>query len=610
MTSLIPNSADLKKTFLESVVPLLRGSKIVFFTLAFCNIYFDFVLRQSLVYSIGLLIALIVIIKNFYFGLSKNLPLAILRFICIIVLSFLLPIESYFRIILLSIIYFLGGFISKKLKFDSAILNTNSSLSLIILCKVFISILLKFPQEILQFLTLGYDNALHFSLLRSFIATPWFPFISPEDWSSKFSLVYSYPSGQAAFYSFVSSVFLPSNPSVDSLLVIYFFIGLASVFSVFLMVLLPLGQKLTYFNTLPRLILALATSIMGAGVLFTSGFPPYLLGIVVFLLWLLASLGEESNRALLPTSLSIPIIQVVCPAMLPFLFLPLLSVSYKYVKSAISKRVSQKSFIEGMFLLSLALITLLLLKNMSGSAGWRQILLPGGVQPPYLVTYGTCFILAFFMVFRSETIIKLALMSSLIATTFFIYLTVSETGSIQYYAVKQFYLFLILAAFISSYLVARKPGLLNVSTSLVLATVILIPAFRPHIFQGGFMGTLPKAIVDTSSRVEWSNEPVNSLAIVEDLKNVSDLDFSCIVIRDLPSEADLSSRWLNTLNAQNLISDECFSIFGNPQSMDLEELAIRINKSELSVLVILDPKDFTTKSIYFNEKTILYSRKG
>jgi hypothetical protein len=124
------------------------------------------------------------------------------------------------------------------------------------------------------------------------------------------------------------------------------------------------------------------------------------------------------------------------------------------------------------------------------------------------------------------------------------------------------------------------------------------------------MGTLPKTVTDTSTKSEWVNEPVNSELVITNLNRLKQFHYDCIVYRDVPFEPDLTSRWLNAMSNLNLISDECFSVFGNPSSMKMEELQDRINQTKLKVLVLIDTEDYKIDYNSFKQGTMFLSTNG
>ena len=588
----------------------IKKAQSIYLLLLVINMTLDLYLGRNPLESLLLFITLFMIVKNFYFAIPKNLPLGLIRLLCLIVLTYLLPINFYFRLLILFTIYLVGSHICRLTKTYSGEPNIKVPLALIMISKAILLLLLKYVEVVIQFLTLGYDNALHFSLFRSFVATPWFPFASDKDWSTPFTGFYSYPSGQSALYSFFSSILLPDGATVEALVSVFFLLGVAGVIGIFLIVFQPVCKDNSFKNLSLRFMLAATTSIMGAGIMMTNGFPPYLLGIAIFLLWLKTVLDEDPKHALFSTSLTIPIIQVVSPALLLFLLLPFSAIAFKYILNAFQQGISRKILSQGILVFPLALVTLLFIQNTSGSAGWRQLLVPGGIQPPYMVTYFICITLALGLVFKTRNYLQLTVVSSLVSTLMLIFLTVKITGSIQYYAVKQFYLLLVLVGFVCGYKIAKNSSKLHASLGLVLIIVMIFPAIRPNIFQGGFMGTLPKAVSDTSTKSEWINEPVNSELVTTNLDRLKQLDYDCIVYRDVPFDPDLSSRWLNALSSLNLISDECFSVFGNPSSIKMEELQDRINQSKLKVLVLIDLEDYDIKYDSFKRGTGFLSTNG
>jgi hypothetical protein len=588
----------------------LKKVQGIYLVLLIVNIVLDAYLGRNLVESLILFITLFIIIKNFYFAIPRNLPLGLIRFFCLVVLTYLLPINFVFRLLILAAIFLIGSIVCRITKTSSGASNINLALALLAISKALILFLYNHVQVVFQFLTLGYDNALHFSLFRSFIETPWFPFVSKNDWSSQFTGFNSYPSGQSVLYSFFSSILLPEGVTVEMLVGVFFLLGIIGMVGVFLTVFQPAYKENKLKNFPLRFTLAAATSIMGAGILMTNGFPPYLLGIMIFLLWLKTVLDEDSGNTLIPTSMTIPVIQVVSPALLLFLFLPFIVMAFKYTSEILSQGMSRKSVGEILLLSPLLLATILFMQNTSGSAGWRQLLIPGGVQPPYLITYLLCMTIALAFIFGTRDFLKLALISSLVTTFTLIFLTRYITGSIQYYSIKQFYLLLVLVGFVSAYQLAKSYSKLNGFLALTLIVMMIFPAIRPNIFQGGFMGTIPKTMSDTRIKSEWLNEPVNSELVTANLKRLTGNYYDCIVYRDIPFDPDLTSRWLNAMTNKNLISDDCFSIFGNPSSIEMDELEERINQSKLKVLVLLDEEDFEVDYDAFKQGTVFFSTNG
>jgi hypothetical protein len=239
----------------------------------------------------------------------------------------------------------------------------------------------------------------------------------------------------------------------------------------------------------------------------------------------------------------------------------------------------------------------------SGSFGWRQILAPGGVQRPNLLI--AIFITALFIVtsikYRSDFSIWLLTISGALSVAFLSSITFIYTGSIQYYAVKQLYVWLPLAfLFITTQIWKFKFASKNVTESNLagfIALFLVFFSFWTNSPSNGFMGTPVSAVRNLASQSTWYQSVVYGPNFLNDYPSSNSSPPKCVIFRVNPSESDLNSRWANALTNPLSMSSKCFDGYWNSSPLTTVQVIDRLRHLNENYLLILplSEKDSTSK---------------
>ena len=239
----------------------------------------------------GILIALIstsLLLTTRQGGQDRNFASSPITIISMVLVTFLFPISNLTRwSILLAyscLILLTNPGKSKSISLTSVIKIVNVSLLSILLTEI----LKKVSVYSLQFFSFGYDNAFHFAIFRYFRSSTWFPFGSESNWGTDFGMFYTYPTGQAALWSFLAEPLIGN--SIDPLenLAAYTFILASCCFLMVILVFRQIRPKLGgfYLVWLTPMLLSIFISITFSSILFTNGFLPYYFGLPCVLIFI------------------------------------------------------------------------------------------------------------------------------------------------------------------------------------------------------------------------------------------------------------------------------------------------------------------------------------
>lgn len=515
-----------------------------------------------------------------------------------ITFSFFLPINNIARWIVLGI---LSTFLILKQRHGlfGIAYPLMKSLNYVLAGNLALSIFSKFSRHLLEFLSFGYDNALHFSLFRDYRSTASFPFGFASSWATDFGLFKAYPSGQAAIWSFSAEPLIGN--SVDPILNLNVFVTLAFVCLLGISVILWRLLRKPNGNLLERVLVPVGLSaLIGVGIvgiLFSNGFIPYALG--AFILALLVAVYPScvsSVERIFTIAASVFLLSLTTPSLVLFLSLPVLFVGFQELRILIRSR---KYFtLLGLIVMVVAVLSSILWVShkTTSSFGWRQILAGGGAQPPNL--YEILIILSLFLaiLYKSRRkiahdILYLVSLSGLLSVGLFDAITIAYTGSIQYYAIKQCYVWLIFGAAVLCRDLIRKNGMPDgrfIVLSICMSFLLLLPLSFPRVFLGGFMGTLPNAVIHTLATKNWKTEVVDADVTFSTVA-AEKRNHECLILRYSPYDSDLNSRWLNALTREVGITNDCFAGFWNTTPLTLPQLQDRLNKLHGPFVVAIDP---------------------
>ena len=528
--------------------------------------------------------------------------------------SFLFPISNNSRwmvLLISTMLYLLYSFIRKR-----TAVQTFGPIFLDMAVMVFgvnslFAIFRTFTIHTLQFLTFGYDNAFHFTQYRAFRESSWFPYASNNLWSSDFSLFKTSPQGLHALFSFLTSVLIGDNHNALLELNSYGFLSLGFLVTATICSINLIKKQIRpQFNKNINIIVFWLIAIIAfatLGTLFTNGFPPYILSSCVILLWLI-----ESNRQnglisfTLNLCMAIFCVFVIHPGPMNLLVLPALIVFVRIIKKTREGNWRTGAVAAGLSI-SVLMYLIWTMGQTSGKFGWHQILQPGGCKAPGLFSAMTALICFIYVIYRSRTLIASDPLiqvgiSGMISVALFSALTIWFTGSIQYYAIKQFYIWEFFAGIIiiRYCLLSLKEKQTTILLYLLLISSILsAPMIFPGNHSGPWMGVFPEGLKASIQSSVWENQIVNAQLLLKQGKIAMKLSDKCFITKIGSHPSDLNSRWLNSFSTPVHMSDPCFGGFWNSDQTNLNLLASKLHKVDLKFVIFSDLshiKDFKEPS--------------
>jgi len=556
-------------------------------------------------YHFGILIALIstlLLLSTRQGGQDRNFSSSPIAIISLALVTFLFPISNLTRWSIL-------------LAYSCLILLTDpgkrKSISLISVIKIVnVSVLSIFLTEILkkvsvyglQFFSFGYDNAFHFAIFRYFRKSSWFPFGLESDWGTDFGMFHTYPTGQAALWSFLAEPLIGN--SIDSLenLAAYTFILISCFFLMVILVFRQIRPKLGgfYLVWLTPILLSIFINVTFSSILFTNGFLPYYFGLLCVLIFI-DSYKCKENSVFRITSFALValILVLVSPSITAFFVLPAaLMIVLEMKKMLVSKQYASLTISIALGVMILLLI-LWIEQRTTSTYGWRQILAPGGIRQPSIVQAaavisGSLGVLVLERKKFSKDLLSLVSFSGLVSVGILTSLTVFYTGSIQYYAVKQAYVSLTISAIvICRYLLHKKiVNHLRVTSILITSLILILPNIVPRALNSGYMGALTGVASHTLRQGNWNTEVVDASRIFGSFSEESQEEENgpaCLIFRISPFDSDLNSRWLNSLTQKPNITNNCFAGFWNSGALTIDQLITKLGNLPGSFLVVVDP---------------------
>ncbi len=477
-----------------------------------------------------------------------------------------------------------------------------------------VSVLYRVPKVTLQFLGYGYDNAFHLTVFRGYRSTNWFPIADSSNWWSDFELFKRTPTASSAVYSLFSNIAIGSNNLPMMEMSAFLAINLVALFSIiYIGTKIVFGQdykKLSFLNFSILLTGNVAVILSTSGVMLANGFPPYLLVTLILVYWMHINFEKLSTRSrLMNLSLAAYSIILITPGPVLFLFLPGMYLLVISIKDFFRTR-EIINFIKNLILpITLATLSLTTFKDTSGSYGWRQILAPGGVYKPNLVISFLIFVLfvgsfLFLLKTKKLDICWLMVFSGGLSVAAFSILTYFFTGSIQYYAVKQLYIWLPLSGILlykffhsSDKVLRRKPHSL---VTFCLSLTLILSSFQINRSESGFMGTLPVATLNLLDNETWKNSVVNADAHIQTYDSLTSKRSGCQIYRLNTEESDLNSRWANALTSPISMTESCFGGYWNSSKLSIVELIDKLENLKGDFLLILPfEKDMKNPKIVF-----------
>jgi hypothetical protein len=187
-------------------------------------------------------------------------------------------------------------------------------------------------------------------------------------------------------------------------------------------------------------------------------------------------------------------------------------------------------------------------------------------------------------------------------------LTIAYTGSIQYYAIKQLYVcLLILTIVVMKYLFEmNQSSLAKILGSTLIIGIFSVSLLYSKVYTTGFMGTMPNAIRSISNEKSWQTSSVDSHNLIRMKGKLNPiLQNQCLIFRVSPFESDLNSRWANAIGNSNSTSEACFGAYWNSHMLSDQELISKLKSSSMDYVLIVALSQKENFSSYISKNVSL-----
>lgn len=526
-------------------------------------------------------------------------PIHIMSTILILCLSYVSPVSNVWRwliiaLVSISIFYLRIGNVTR----DSFLFSARIFLNILLFLSLMTNLVAKFPKHILQFLSFGYDNAIHFTAFRGYRSENWFPnLVQTSNWTD-LSLLTNYPGGFSVISSFTSEILIgksKTTPLELSAYIILLFVCLILIVLTSSNIVRQITPEMKSRNLFLIMLLLVLFTVSVTATLITNGFPPYLLAILITLLW--ANLILKNFvliQGFFVTFVALLVLLLITPASAALLFLPLIQLFTRVSFNLHLGYYRRQTYLYCAILAILSTITAAIFLNTTASFGWRQLLIPGGVNvpDPFIASF-ICIATFFVLVINFPDIFKnylsLAVISGGLSVLAIVLLGVLNGVGVSYYALKQYYIWAPVALIYTLGLVCRSKvnkfsKFLAYTYCSIFSLLCFISAF-PNTDQSPWMGRLPVVIQNTLDSGKWQAQVVDSNKVMSGEVDKFDERF-CILNRLNPYETDLNSRWSNALFASNFISEDCFSIYWNSTADTFTTILDRTLNSGIKTILL------------------------
>ena len=534
----------------------------------------------QLFYSLSL-ITLLILLFSFLRSHSK----ALILFLTVIVVS--ATVSEYLILISLAITLY---FVLRESMWQIALSIKNrklffSTFIFFLLYQVVFELTSKVKLNVLQFLTFGYDNAQHLGLFKVFVNEKTLSSSIFGSWENDFGLFREYPPGHALFTSYVSRVFFWNLERANNQLIVFFLINLAVFVSCIVIANSFMQENRSVTRKFSPRLLATVLAIYPWGILYTNGFGPYIFGILIILLVLSATMNASSfEQQITLHVLGTSLLLITTPSLV-FSFIPSISVALFVNRDSYSVLIKSKQFI---FSFLFGLLALTIHFQTSNNFGWRQLLGDGGVQPPslgfvILISLISLFFLVNFFRKFDRNQFSLVIMSLLVTTVMLICLNVFFTGTVNYYAIKQFHIFsgFLCVYFVQKCFFTERKKMVFRTMAVMLLAVSVIGIIKPKQYTGAFMGHLFETVTNAAFRSDWQNEIVDANSVLSALEKTSNSSDKCLIYHVGGNQIDLNSRWLNSIGSARSITQDCFMSFWNRQDLSLSNFLATLSDQEV-----------------------------
>ena len=534
------------------------------------------------------------------FTFPRNISVKLLLLFTVSGLSYLFTISNTQRYII-GILLLVGLHVFSK-KWKLTLSSTRYLDVILIIVQISYLIVRNFPERFLQFLIYGYDNAFHFSLFRIYMTAENYPTASANNWPTDFELFRHYPGGFYAVGSFLSSIVVGDTEDPTSLLSAYFSI----LIFIYLGILLVSVSLITSKHGSPKFwnrhLIIVLPLIASVGILLTNGYPPYLYTLLILLLLMIVLADDrELGNTILWVSIGLHLTLISQPLVAMNLIVPFLFVAGYFVLKIFRRSIVLRDFRSFALGCILGFVTLKMVSSTSENFGIATLKATGSVQPLSIQYWVIQLTLLIFLVFASFSkklplLISLILISTMLPFLFLMSLTFMDDGSIGYYAIKQGYIwsFLLNVAALFTYEHNKSPSsilfknkkLANEFLIPLLVVGALVGASTPRVFNGPGMGTLENVIsASLGSKLEWKSNGLDAQKILIAARRTKPYKSDCFIYKSNQNFSDLGSRWLNSLST-NKVSNACFGVYWNSDSISAEDMKKRIIDSKLGVTII------------------------
>ena len=550
---------------------------------------------------LGLLFLLIFSTLNHTsFTYPRNIAVKLLLFCTVSGLSYLFTLSNSHRY-MIGILLIIGFHVFSK-KWKLTLSSTKYFDAIIIIVQIFYLIVRSFPERFLQFLIFGYDNAFHFSLFRIYMTAETYPSVSANNWPTDFELFRNYPGGFYAVSSFLSSIFVGDTEDPIRLLSAYFLIVTLTCFGILVVSVLAITSKHGIVKFSKRHLIVVLPLIASVGILLTNGYPPYLYSLLILLLLMIVLAGDlKLGNTILWISIGLHLTLISQPLVAMNLIAPFLFAAGYFVMTIFRGSIVPKDFRSFALGCILGFITFKMVSGTSENFGISTLKEPGAGQSLSIQYWVIQLILLIFVLYASFSkklplFTYMILISTLFPLLFLISLTFMDDGSIGYYAMKQGYIwsFLLNIAALITYENNRNPSSIlvkdkNRANKFLISLLVvgaLVGTSTPRGFNGAFMGTLENVIgASIGSKLEWKMSGLDAQKVLIAARRAKPYKSDCFVYRSNQNYSDLGSRWLNSLS-KNKVSNACFGVYWNSDSISAQDIKQRIIDSKLNVKII------------------------
>jgi hypothetical protein len=169
-------------------------------------------------------------------------------------------------------------------------------------------------------------------------------------------------------------------------------------------------------------------------------------------------------------------------------------------------------------------------------------------------------------------------------------LTFAYTRSIQYYAIKQFYVCLVILTIvvINHLFDMNRSNLPKILGSILISSIFLVSLLYSKVYTTGFMGTMPNAIRSSFDEKTWQASIVDAHNLIRMREKLSSVSKNkCLIFRVSPFESDLNSRWANAVGNSNSTSEACFGTYWNSHLLSDQDLIYKLKSNLLNNVLII-----------------------